>query len=241
MSEFNLETNAPDVAAAADVSAPPETGRRRLAARGVVINSGFLVAIGTLNMLKAVIVAGFLTASEFGVWAIVVLAITIIAVIKQVTIGDKYVQQDEADQEAAFQKAFSLELASAGLMMLTCLLAAPLLALAYDEPKLIAPMLVLSLILPGLALQSPVWVFYRRMDFFRQRILTAIDPVVGFIVTIALAIAGLGYWSLIIGMVAGSWAGGAVAVWKREYPLRLRFEGATLREYMSFSWPLIIA
>ena len=238
MSEFSLETNAPDVV---DAAGPPATGRRRLAARGVVINSGFLIAIGTLNLLKGVIVAGFLSASEFGVWAIIVLAVTIIAVIKQVTVGDKYVQQDEPDQEAAFQKAFTLELASAGVMMLVCALLAPLIALAYDESELIAPMLVLSLILPGLALQSPVWVFYRRMDFFRQRILTAIDPVVGFVVTIALAIAGAGYWSLIVGMVVGSWAGGAVAVLKREYPLRLRFEGATLREYMSFSWPLMVA
>jgi PST family polysaccharide transporter len=241
VSELSLETNAPDVTDAEITAGPPETGRRRLAARGVVINSGFLIAIGTLNLLKGVIVAGFLTVSEFGIWAIIVLAITIIAVIKQVTVGDKYIQQDEADQEAAFQKAFTLELASAGIMMLICAGIAPLLALIYDETQLIAPMLVLSLILPGLALQSPVWVFYRRMDFFRQRILTAIDPVVGFVVTIALAIAGLGYWSLIIGMVVGSWAGGAVAILKREYPLRLRFDGATLRDYASFSWPLVVA
>jgi O-antigen/teichoic acid export membrane protein len=241
VSEFNLETNAPDVAASADASGPPVTGLRRLAARGVVINSGFLIAIGTLNLLKGVIVAGFLTAAQFGVWAIVVLAITIIAVIKQVTVGDKYVQQDEPDQEAAFQKAFTLEIASAGIMMVACAVLAPVLALLYDEGELIAPVLVLSLILPGLALQSPVWVFYRRMDFFRQRILTAIDPVVGFVVTIALAIAGAGYWSLVIGMVAGSWAGGAVAVFYREYPLRLRFDSATLREYASFSWPLVVA
>ena len=41
------------------------------------------------------------------------LAITIITVIKQVTVGDKYIQQDETDQELAFQRAFTLELASA--------------------------------------------------------------------------------------------------------------------------------
>ncbi len=241
MSELSLETNAPDVTDAELTTGPPETGRRRLAARGVVINSGFLVAIGTLNLLKGVLVAGFLTVSEFGIWAIVVLAITLVAVIKQVTVGDKYIQQEEADQEAAFQKAFTLELASAGIMMLICVAIAPLLALIYDETELIAPTLVLALILPGLALQSPVWVFYRRMDFWRQRILTAIDPVVGFVVTIALAIAGAGYWSLIVGMVVGSWAGGAVAVIKSEYPLRLRFDGATLRDYASFSWPLVVA
>ena len=72
-------------------------------------------------------------------------------------------------------------------MMLISAALAPLLALLYDEPELIAPMLALALILPGLALQSPIWVFYRRMDFLRQRLLTAVDPIVGFVVTIALA------------------------------------------------------
>ncbi|MGH6914730.1 MAG: oligosaccharide flippase family protein, partial [Geminicoccales bacterium] len=222
-------------------AAPPETGRRRLAARGVVINSGFLVALGTLNLLKAVIVAGFLTATEFGVWSIVVLAITIVTVTKQVMVGDKYIQQQEPDQERAFQKAFTLELGSAAAMVVIVALLAPLLALAYGEPELVAPMLALALIMPGLALQSPIWVFYRRMDFLRQRLLTAVDPIVGFVITIALAAAGLGYWSLIVGMVAGSWVGAAVAIWHREYSLRLRWDGTTLRQYASFSWPLVVA
>jgi O-antigen/teichoic acid export membrane protein len=228
-------------ASAADPATPPVAGRRRIAARGVVINSGFLVALGTLNLLKAVVVAGFLTQAEFGVWSIVVLAITLVGVIKQVMVGDKYIQQDEADQALAFQKAFTLELGSAAAMMGVCLLLAPLLAVIYDEPELIAPTLALSLILPGLALQSPVWVFYRRMDFLRQRLLTAVDPLVGFVVTIALAVAGLGYWSLIVGLVVGSWTGAAVAIAFRRYPLRLRFERATAREYVSFSWPLVVA
>jgi O-antigen/teichoic acid export membrane protein len=222
-------------------AAPPETGRRRLAARGVVINSGFLVALGTLNLLKAVIVAGFLTATEFGVWSIVVLAITIVTVTKQVMVGDKYIQQEEPDQELAFQKAFTLELGSAAAMMVIIALLAPLLALAYDEAELIAPMLALALIMPGLALQSPIWVFYRRMDFLRQRLLTAVDPIVGFVITIALAAAGFGYWSLIVGMVAGSSVGAAVAIWHRQYPLALRWDGGALRQYASFSWPLVLA
>ena len=34
--------------------------------------------------------------------------------LKQVGIGDKYIQQDEGDQERAFQKAFTLESCSPG-------------------------------------------------------------------------------------------------------------------------------
>ena len=38
---------------------------------------------------------------------------------------------------------------------------------------------------PLIALQTPIWVFYRRMEFRRQRILESVNPVVTFIVTVA--------------------------------------------------------
>ena len=79
------------------------------------------------------------------------------------------------------------------------------------------------------------------MRFVRQRVLESIDPLVGAVVTIALAIAGLGYWSLVLGPVAGSICGGIAAVATSPYPLRLRYDRGTLREYFSFSWPLLAA
>jgi len=65
--------------------------------------------------------------------------------------------------------------------------------------------------------------------------------VVGFVVTVALAIAGLGYWALVIGAVVGATAGAVVAVLASPYPLALRYDGGTMRSYASFSWPLILA
>ena len=220
---------------------PPPGERRVVAARGMVINSGFFLALGTLQLLKAVIVARFLSPTEFGIWAILFLAFGLVFALKNVAVGNKYIQQDEADQEAAFQKAFTLELCAAvATTALMCALA-PLLALVYDEDRMLAPALVLALTLPGLALQAPAWVYYRRMAFLRQRLIAAVDPIVGFVLTIALAAAGLDYWSLVIGLVAGAWAGGIVAVAASPYRLALRFERATLREYVSFSTPLIVA
>ena len=222
-------------------AAPPVGERRRAAARGMVINSVFFIGLGTLQLLKAVIVARFLSADEFGIWSIVFLAFGFVFALKAVAIGNKYVQQQEADQEAAFQKAFTLELGSAVIGIALMGVLAPLLVLLYDEGDLLAPLLALSLTLPGLALQAPTWIFYRRMDFFRQRLVSAVDPIVGFVITIVLAIAGLDYWSLVIGLVVGSWAGGIVALAVSPYRPALRFERATLREYASFSWPLLVA
>ena len=221
--------------------APPPGERRRAVARGAVINSGFLVALAALNMLKAFIAASFLTTEEFGVWSVIVLAIAFTAVIKAVAVGDKYIQQEEEDQVVAFQKSFTLELISAAILVAISLVTAPLLVLIYGESELLAPAMVLSVMLIGLALQSPIWVFYRRMDFLRQRLYMSIDPVVGFVVTIALAVAGLGYWALVIGAVAGSLVGGLAATLNSPIPLRFRYDRETMRTYVSFSMPLIIA
>ena len=44
-----------------------------------------------------------------------------------------------------------------------------------------------------------------------------------------------------LGPVAGSICGGIAAVATSPYPLRLRYDRGTLREYFSFSWPLLAA
>jgi PST family polysaccharide transporter len=79
------------------------------------------------------------------------------------------------------------------------------------------------------------------MDFLRQRTLSAIDPVTSFAVTLALAAAGAGYWSLVIGFIAGSYASAIAAVVTCPYRIALRYEHGTMREYFNFSWPLVIA
>jgi O-antigen/teichoic acid export membrane protein len=96
-------------------------------------------------------------------------------------------------------------------------------------------------VFPAMVLQAPLWIFYRRMDFVRQRLVQAVDPLLGFVVAVALAVAGAGYWSFIGGVVAGTWGSALVAVARSPYPLRLRYDRGTLRRYASFSWPLVAA
>jgi O-antigen/teichoic acid export membrane protein len=228
---------------AASAAAPSlAAGRRRAVARGTVINSIFLIGLGALNLLKAFVVAAFLTTAEFGVWSILFLALAFIASIKAVVVADKYVQQEEPDQELAFQKAFTLELLSSGMLMVAMAVLAPVLALVYGQPELLLPGLALALLLPPAALQqAPISVFYRRMEFLRQRLLLSIDPVVSFVVTITLAVAGLGYWSLVIGALAGTVTGAGVALAACPYRIALRYDPDTMREYLTFSWPLALA
>lgn len=214
---------------------------RQHTARGTTINGAFLIGLSSLGLLKGYVVAAFLTRADFGIWGILVVGLGTLGWLKGASVSDKYVQQSEADQQLAFQRAFTLELIFTGALMLVCVVAIPLLVLLYGTARIAAPAaVVVALYVPTVALQSPRWVLYRRMDFVRQRSLEAVEPVVAVVATVALAVAGAGYWSLVIGTVIGGLCGSAVTVAAAPYPLALRYERGTAREYLSFSWPLML-
>jgi O-antigen/teichoic acid export membrane protein len=219
----------------------PEGGLRQRAARGSVINAAFNVALQALGFLKGWIVAGFLTATEYGVWGLLVISLGTLLWLVQIGIDDKYIQQDHPDQEKAFQLAFTLQCMLSGTTMVVLMIGVPLFALAYDKPEIIAPGLVLTLAMPTAALNTPLWVHYRRMDFLKQRRLAMWDPITSFLVTVVLAISGLGYWALVLGTVAGAYAGALAAVSASPFPLRFYYEKGTLREYATFSIPIVIS
>lgn len=214
---------------------------RARTARGTMINAAFTVGLDSIAFLKGFLLAGFLTQDDYGIWGILVIGLGTLLWLKQVGIGDKYVQQEDEDQELAFQKAFTLELIFSGGFFLLLLAALPLIALAYDEPKIVAPGLVTSLAVLAGIFQTPMWVYYRNMEFARQRALQAVDPIVGFVVAITLAVNGAGYWALVLGILAGAWSGAIVAVIASPYRLRLRYDRGTMREYAGFSVPLLLA
>jgi len=95
------------------------------------------------------------------------------------------------------------------------LAAAPVVAAVYDDDRLLALTAATAYLPLAFALQSPAWVFFRRMDYARQRLLQAVVPVVAFAVTVPLAAAGVGVWSLVIGPAAGNLAGIVAALESR--------------------------
>lgn len=215
---------------------------RQHAARGTLINSGFQVGLASLTFIQGFVVAAFLTRRDYGIWGILIVGLGTLQWLKGSAIAEKYVQQADPDQEQAFQRAFTFELILTMGLAALMTIALPLLALVYGQWRIVAPGLVLALVLvPSVALQTPQWVFYRNMDFVPQRLLQAVNPVVGFVATVALAVAGAGYWSLVLGALIGSLASGLITVRRSPYPLAWRFERHAFSEYFAFSWPITIA
>jgi polysaccharide transporter, PST family len=220
---------------------PRVTNLRAHATRGTLVNSAFMVGLAVVTLLRQLAVAGFLTRREFGIWGLIVATLITLSWLKQVGIVDKYIQQSEPDQEAAFQKAFTLELAVSAAYFAVCCVALPVFALAYRRPEIIVPGIALATAVLLTAFQTPAWIPYRKMQYARQRTLMAVDPAVSAVLTIALAAAGYGYWGLVAGALGGAAAGALACVAASDYRLRLRFDRDTLREYVSFSWPLVAA
>lgn len=214
---------------------------RHIAARGTIVNAAFTVGLDTLNLLRGLIVAALIVPGDYGVWTILLIAIGTLGLLKEGVIGDKFLQQDETDQERAFQRAFTLEAILNGILLVIALAALPLIVWAYGAPELLAPGLALLIVIPLATLQSPLWIFYRQMRFLEQRRLQAVDPVVAFVVTVGLAAAGAGYWSFVVGTIAGRLAGAIAIVNASPYRIGFVLERGPLREYVSFSGPLFLA
>ena len=144
---------------------------RAVTAQGSVINGAFTIALSGLSFLKAFVVARFVTPEEYGVWGLVTVGVVLLAALIEVGIGDKYIQQDSEDDETAYHKAFTLYMLTnlTGLVIMAA--AVPGVVWVTGEDELLAPGFVLLLMVPATMLLSPLWVFYRRMDFFRQRLI----------------------------------------------------------------------
>ena len=235
-----------------DLDEPPAHGGRFVgpatlslrvrAARGVLVNASFNVAVQALTAIQGLALAGLLTVDQYGLWGLLTVTLGTLLWLGAVGLDDKYIQQDEPDQEEAFQIAFTLQTILCTIFMGIVAVAMPLFALAYGRPELVTPALVLGLAaMPAIALQTPLWVFYRQMDFVRQRRLQLWGPVVSLVILVPLAATGFGIWAAVWATLASSWVLALVAVRASPYPLRFRWRRGAAREYTSFSAPLFVS
>lgn len=218
----------------------PRPELRRRTARGAIVNGLFLGGAEALVLLQGLIVTVLLGPKAIGLYGIVTTTAMTIVALKRIGIDEAFVQQSEQGQEEEFQRAFTLELALSAAFTLAIAASAPLVSSVYGDDRLLWLTLAVAYLPLAFALQAPTWIFFRRMDFVRQRLLQAIVPVVTFCVTVPLAASGVGVWSLVIGPLAGNLAGTAAAIAVSPYRLKLRFDREARKRYFAFSWPIFV-
>ncbi len=216
----------------------PREQLRERTTRGGVLNALFLGGGEGLALVQGLVVTALLGPVAIGLYGIVTTTAMTIVQLRRVGIDEAFVAQTEEHQEEEFQKAFALELSIGILFSLLIAALAPVLALAYGDDRLLALTLAVAYLPTAFALQAPQWVFFRRMDFLRLRLLQFSIPAVTFAVTVPLAAITDSVWALVIGPLAGNTVAVIAALAISPYSLRPRFDRAAARRYLGFSWPI---
>ncbi len=219
---------------------PPPGGLRTATARGGVVNAVFLSGAEALVLAQGLLATALLGPSAIGLYGVVTTTAMTIVALRRVGIDEAFVQEAAVDEEAEFQRALTVELALglAGALLIAGL--APVVAALYDDDRLIALTLAVAYLPVAFALQAPQWVFFKRMDYLRLRVLQAIVPLGTVAVAVPLLLAGVGVWALVVGPFCGNAAAVAAAWWVSPYRLRLRPDRVAARRYLRFSWPVFV-
>jgi O-antigen/teichoic acid export membrane protein len=236
------------VSTSAESDATPASSTERLAfargelrgrtARGGLLNALFMGGAESLVLIQGLVVTALLGPKSIGLYGVVsTTAVTILA-LQRVGIDEAFVQQDAPDQEAEFQRAFTVALVIATLASLLIAAAAPILVAIYGDQQLLWLTLAVCYLPVGFALQAPQWIFFRRMDFLRLRVLQTSVPVITFCVTVPLAATGFGVWSLIVGPIVGNTVAILAGLAVSPYRLRIRVDRVAAQHYLRFSWPV---
>ena len=94
----------------------PADELRTRTVRGVTLTAAALVFFDGLVLAQGLIVTRLLGPRDIGLYGIVSVTLVSLLMLKRVGIDEAFVQQDEAEQEPEFQRAFTLELGMSAVL-----------------------------------------------------------------------------------------------------------------------------
>jgi PST family polysaccharide transporter len=155
-----------------------------------------------LRLVATVVLARILVPSDFGLFALTSLAISLLSIFNDFGVGPALVVARELDRRT---RATALTLMIAASLLLAGVLVAlsPLAAELFDEDRLDELLLVVA---GSLFLSGPIWfhetTLQRDLEFVKRFATKLIQTLTYIAVAITLAVLDAGVWSLVIGHVA---------------------------------------
>ncbi|SKA37930.1 polysaccharide transporter, PST family [Enhydrobacter aerosaccus] len=187
-----------------------DVGRRSRRGGAILLSAQGVRVLGQMGTL--VVLARLLPPTAFGLLAMVAAIGAILDLVKEFGLSAATIQKQDITQ-AQVSALFWIN-AGVGLVLgLGLFLSAPLLARFYEQPELadVARCMSLGFVASGLTVQH--WALLRRqMRFSTIAGLETVGDLVSFAAGIGLAVAGAGYWALVVQrlcapllLLAGSW------------------------------------
>jgi polysaccharide transporter, PST family len=168
-----------------------------VAARGAAYTMGTQIARAVVQLAGLVILSRLLTPKEFGVVAVVVAVIGVGETIRDLGLSSAAIQAPTLSR-AQRDNLFWVNTGLGVAIGLVVLLGSALLARIYDDDAVapVAQVLSITFVLNGLAAQHRASLV-RDLRFGVTSGLDLAGTVVGFVLAVALAVAGAGYWALV--------------------------------------------
>jgi len=202
--------------------------------RGISWNLVGAASTNAMRVLVVVVLGRVLGSHDFGVVAAALSVIAILHMVRDLGIGPALIQrQDLAPGHVATAFAVStyLGVVLAGLVVAT----APLVGRLYHSPECVELLRALAAIfvLRGVAMTSQM-TCQRAMNFRAVALIDTAAYSAGSIASIALAIAGLGPWSLVAGYLLEEATSTVAFLVLQPPPFTLRIDRARLRDLLGF-------
>lgn len=188
-----------------------EIGRRSRRGGAVLLGAQVVRVLG--QMATLVVLARLLPPSAFGLLAMIAAIGLVLDLLKDLGLSSATIQKSDLTHSQV-SALFWINATTGILLAVALVLAAPLLAAFYGQPELgpITRWLALGFALSGFTVQH--WALLRRqMRFAAIAGLETVADYAGFAVAITLALAGEGYWALVVQrlvspavLMVGSWA-----------------------------------
>jgi PST family polysaccharide transporter len=207
-------------------------------AAGAALSFVYRLIDRSLGIVSTIVLARLLMPEDFG---LVAMSAAVLAVIALATgFGfELALVQHPAPERHHYNSAWTLNvLLGVGAASVVCALAYPA-ALFFGEPRVVGIMLLSALTLALGGFENVGLVeFRRKMDFVRDAAYLSAKRLIGFAVTLVLALLLESYWALPLGALASCLGGLALSY--AMHPMRPRFGLAAWRQLVHFSrWTLL--
>lgn len=195
-----------------------------------------MLSKAVLMLLQMAVLARLLTPSDFGLMALVAAVIAFAQIFSDMGISNAIIHHQKISQESLSSLYWVNVLASVVLMLLLMLLS-PVVATWYHEPRM-QPILIwvsTSFLMAAVGQQLRVMA-EKNLRFQQLAIIELVASLIGFVVSVSVAMNGGGVFALVAGMLTSVTAASALywlilaEGWRPMWRLRI----GEIREFMSF-------
>ncbi len=191
-----------------------------------------------VSLIVSIILARLLSASEYGVVAIVTIFIDLSNVLVVNGFGTALVQKKDplsVEYSTVFYASTFLTLV---VYILLCL-CSPFIASFYDIPELNTVLRVVGIAIPIAAISSIQQSFIaKKMEFKKFFFSTIIGTVISGIIGIVMAYRGFGVWALVAQLLSNRIIDTVILTFTSGWRLTREFSWTSLRSLFSYSWKI---